>query len=269
MICENCKRKHDGLYGSGRFCSIKCAKGFSTKEKRIEINKSVSIKIKEKIKLGVKVGCVRKNLSYNIPRKCVICGSEYSSRNAKKTCSEVCCIKLRVLTYQNNKTKIVGGYRKGSGRGKSGWYSGYWCDSSYELAFVIYNIEHNITFKRNEDGFEYYLNGKKHLYYPDFIIDNKYYEIKGYEKNENMVKYSSVPYQLIILYENDLHEIISYVKSKYGENFISLYEGNPHNRMTNNCKVCGNKCKEKNIYCSRECAGRGNNRSSKWKQDIP
>lgn len=32
--CENCKSEHDGTYGSGRFCSTKCARGFSTKAKR-------------------------------------------------------------------------------------------------------------------------------------------------------------------------------------------------------------------------------------------
>jgi hypothetical protein len=37
--CENCGEDHDGSYGSGRFCSIKCARGFSTKEKRKEIIK--------------------------------------------------------------------------------------------------------------------------------------------------------------------------------------------------------------------------------------
>lgn len=42
FICENCKQDHDGTYGSGRFCSSKCARGFSTKAKRQEINKKVS-----------------------------------------------------------------------------------------------------------------------------------------------------------------------------------------------------------------------------------
>ena len=31
MICEKCEQEHDGTYGSGRFCSSKCARGFSTK----------------------------------------------------------------------------------------------------------------------------------------------------------------------------------------------------------------------------------------------
>jgi hypothetical protein len=43
--CENCELDHDGSYGSGRFCSIKCARGFSTKEKRLEINEKVSKKL--------------------------------------------------------------------------------------------------------------------------------------------------------------------------------------------------------------------------------
>lgn len=42
MICEYCSGPHDGAYGSGRFCSSKCARGFSTASKRTEINAKVS-----------------------------------------------------------------------------------------------------------------------------------------------------------------------------------------------------------------------------------
>jgi len=45
-ICEYCNGLHNGTYGSGRFCSKKCARGFSTKSKRLEINKLVSGKLK-------------------------------------------------------------------------------------------------------------------------------------------------------------------------------------------------------------------------------
>lgn len=41
-ICETCGIEHDGSYGSGRFCSLKCARGFSTKTNREETNKKVS-----------------------------------------------------------------------------------------------------------------------------------------------------------------------------------------------------------------------------------
>lgn len=45
MKCENCDIDHDGSYGSGRFCSKGCARGFSTKHKREIINAKVSDKM--------------------------------------------------------------------------------------------------------------------------------------------------------------------------------------------------------------------------------
>lgn len=58
MICENCQNDHAGKYGSGRFCSSKCARGYSTKSKRSEINNKVSKKLKghESWNKG-KIGC--------------------------------------------------------------------------------------------------------------------------------------------------------------------------------------------------------------------
>ena len=44
-ICEYCTKLHSGVYGSGRFCNQDCARGFSTKEKRQEINSKVSQKL--------------------------------------------------------------------------------------------------------------------------------------------------------------------------------------------------------------------------------
>lgn len=43
--CENCQAEHTGEYKSGRFCSLKCSKSFSTKTKRNEINETVSVKL--------------------------------------------------------------------------------------------------------------------------------------------------------------------------------------------------------------------------------
>jgi hypothetical protein len=48
------------------------------------------------------------------------------------------------------KERNLGGYVKGSGRGKKGWYKGIFCDSSWELAFVIFCLETNKKIKRNE-----------------------------------------------------------------------------------------------------------------------
>lgn len=123
----------------------------------------------------------------------------------------------------------AGGLRKGSGRGKKGWYKGYWCDSSWELAWVIYQLDHKIKFERNWNGFEYRYNNKKHLYYPDFVIENDYYEIKGrkcYEDldNKNKEKINQFNGNLFVLYYKDVKPYLEYVISKYGNDFIKLYE---------------------------------------------
>jgi len=120
-----------------------------------------------------------------------------------------------------------GGYKPGSGRGKQGWYKGYWCDSSWELAYVIYNLEHNIKFKRNNEGFEYEFENKKFKYYPDFILeDGTYVEIKGYLDKKNMAKINSFQNKLIIIDKNSIKEYLNYVIEKYGKNFIELYNIN-------------------------------------------
>lgn len=46
MTCEGCGSSIDGSYGSGRFCNARCARGFSTRAKRGEINERISEKLK-------------------------------------------------------------------------------------------------------------------------------------------------------------------------------------------------------------------------------
>ena len=120
----------------------------------------------------------------------------------------------------------IGGYRKGSGRGKKGWYKGYFCDSSWELAFVIYNLDHNIEIKRNVDRFEYLYNNETHNYLPDFLIDDIYYEIKGYKSDQWMAKYNQFPANktLVVIGKDEIKPYLTYVIETYGDDFIKLYE---------------------------------------------
>lgn len=75
----------------------------------------------------------------------------------------------------------LGGYEPGSGRGKKGWYRGYWCDSTYELAFVVWAVDHEIPFERNVEFFPYEYDGRLMRWMPDFLpADGTYVEIKGY-----------------------------------------------------------------------------------------
>ena len=136
------------------------------------------------------------------------------------------------ITSEKTKEKLsiilkgrTGGIRIGGGRGKKGWYKNYWCDSSWELAWVIYNLEHNIKFERNNRGFEYIFDNEKHKFFPDFKLDNgEYIEIKGYITNQVKEKIKQFPYKIKILEKNEIKVFIDYVTSKYGNDFIKLYE---------------------------------------------
>jgi hypothetical protein len=41
LKCEKCGDEHRGEYASGRFCGAKCARSFSTRANRKEINERV------------------------------------------------------------------------------------------------------------------------------------------------------------------------------------------------------------------------------------
>lgn len=219
--CENCGKEHDGTYGSGRFCSTKCSRGFSTKVKRKEINEKVSESIKNRLTKGEYVGFA-KPTKMKIELICKGCNSTfYSKKHNQSYCSTACVHEYHMPIIGRN----GGGPRDGAGRGKSGKYKNIWCDSSYELAWVIYNLEHSIKFERNREGYSYEFNGKKHTYYPDFIADGKLIEIKGFLRENDVHKFQSIKdKELIILFKKDLTTELNYVINKYGKDYIRLYD---------------------------------------------
>lgn len=121
----------------------------------------------------------------------------------------------------------TGGYRKGAGRGKKGWYKGIFCDSSWELAWVIYYLDHNIKFERNFQKFEYEYNNEKHFYIPDFKMDGKYVEIKGFKNGQFYAKMKFFPHTIEIFDIVKMSPILDYVISNYGQDYIKLYGSNP------------------------------------------
>ena len=53
MKCEKCNKEHDGSYGSGRFCSSKCARSYSTsKDNKEETKDSECVKCNKPIKIN-------------------------------------------------------------------------------------------------------------------------------------------------------------------------------------------------------------------------
>lgn len=258
--CENpdCNNEHDGSYGSGRFCCEKCRRHATSLLSAKTAIKNGNKKRPENFK--------SKHLPYGT-WKCQICGFIANTRkelelhkkqlNHKnhKTLSEQHKDKIRKsikaaikegrctgkassiekeelrrqkISNTMKKNPNAGGKRHGSGRGFQGWYKGIWCDSSWELAWVIYNLDHNIHFTRYDGYFEYEFNGTKHKYYPDFQLeDGTIVEIKGVEKSDQWkAKVFQFPLnkKLQIIGKYEISKYLDYVINLYGKDFIKLYE---------------------------------------------
>lgn len=197
MNCENCNGEHDGNYGSGRFCSSKCARGFSTKAKRNEINRKVSIKLKKE------AYC----------KKCSSCHkSFYTKRKKQKYCSHRCSGAQGGKNIVNKEN--LGGYRKNGGKSKQYEYfnkKGHLMKlNQHEIKVAKALDSLNINWVRNHKGFTYIdLVGKKRKFHPDFYTEdfNLYIEYKGWvnkelnHKMDDAVKRNDL--KLLIIYSND------------------------------------------------------------------
>ena len=154
-----------------------------------------------------------------------------------------------------------GGYREGSGRSKSGYFNNFYCSSTYELAYYIWNIEHDVDIERCKESFNYTHKGNIHRYYPDFVVDGVIIETKGYHTDIVDIKTKAVESQgrkIKVLYEKDLTHMIDYVKDKYRVTCLEeLYQ--EYEPRVAKCKICGQefptKRRSTGKICSRKCSG--------------
>jgi len=164
MNCEYCEKLHGGTYGSGRFCSKMCSRGFSTKSKRKEIN--------EKIKRNFAIKFPNRFISAH----CKNCNKQFETK--KKTqnfCSRKCSsTHTNADPHVKEKLRIarISEIEKGNiGYGIKAEYDGIRCDSALEYAFLKwYKTSHP---EAKIERFKGYLEGEDIKYQPDFIIDNK------------------------------------------------------------------------------------------------
>lgn len=111
-------------------------------------------------------------------------------------------------------------------RGAMGYYKGIHCDSSWELAYVLYCLDNNIKISRCRKRFTYEYEGKMHLYTPDFIVnDSEIIEIKGYKDKhwEEKIK-CCIENNITIIDKEDIKPYLKYAKNTYGKDFIKLYK---------------------------------------------
>lgn len=276
MICENCKIEFNIPFGSNRFCSRSCAnKRIRTEQIKQKISLSVLNRMKTKGMWGFQK--ILKPLKNK--KNCPICNSTFyvsPSQNRKIFCSQQCYLNDKGHKFYKPGS---GGYRKGSGTGKHGYYKGIWCDSTYELAYLIYCLDHNINIKRNNEIFNYIYENKQLKYHPDFIVENNLVEIKGYysqmvDAKINAVLNKNIPIK--VLYKKDLKDIFQYIITKYNvrqNEIYTLYDN--HKPLYEYICTCCNKLfsterrrKTVDKFCSQYCAGvyrkKQNARITQW-----
>lgn len=263
MVCEKCGKEFFEDWRKDlktirknpipRFCSRSCANS-KTRTKEIKEKISKSIKLSEKAKIAR--NNIKRKPAIRISKICPVCGRTFeTSKSENKTFCSLSCWR-----------KYSGGLRNGSGRSKSGYYKGIYCSSTYELCWVIYNLDHNIFFKRSNLKIPYFYEGKEHIYYPDFEIeDGTIVEIKGYHTDLVDAKTDAVikqGYKIIVLYKANLQNVFDYVKNKYNtSDFAKLYDSSKQ-KFIYTCDFCGKefirtkKIKSSTKFCSRKCCGK-------------
>jgi hypothetical protein len=120
------------------------------------------------------------------------------------------------------KNKNMGGIRSGSGKGIKGWYREFYCRSTWELAWLVFQIEHNIKVSKCNESFKYVFENKEHKYFPDFMIGDIYFEIKGFRRKNVSEKINQFPKNkklILIEGKKEIKPYLTYCKEKYGKEF--------------------------------------------------
>ena len=227
--CECCGKVMTEKYGSGRFCCKACANTRKhSEETKNKIRESLELKYENSEDLIIKyqyLGAQLKERSiqkYNKnPKLCKFCGEAISYEKRRgKFCCDSC--KSKQYAFDINLRRQLNGPFHVTSRYKWGTYRGIRCDSSWELAFLVYLEEQTtITVTRNTEWFPYIYKNLEHLYSPDFIVNDTYLEIKNYhtEQVQTKIDYFPSDKKLILLYKKDIQCCINYCKVKYGRKF--------------------------------------------------
>lgn len=251
MNCNRCGNIHDGLFGSGKYCSRACANSRGPRSDDFKRNVSNKLKGRESL-------CKGKEISKREKRSCPTCNNVFKTteKSDKKYCSGKC-------------NPAWGGYREGSGKSKSGYFKGIYCGSTYELVWVIYHIDHNIKFNR----FDGVLEGNNIKYIPDFLIGNTIYEMKGYESEESVNRKTELAeskgYKVKVLRKEHLEKEFKWVKDNYKYKRLEQLYDNYKPRFVYDCVNCGSsieKFKEIKtifVFCCRKCSGEYIGKSNK------
>lgn len=236
--CLNCakeftKRKRRGARGkSFKLLCSKCGAENSLMEKYGVKNAFQSEKMKIKIKetnlsrLGVdnpaKSEIVQVKIRETLFKKLGVTHQMKDSAIREKT-SKTCIARYGKICFPQAKYE----------------YNNETFDSSWELAFYIYYKDYGLNIARNKTKFFIYsYNGKDYKYFPDFLIQNRIFEIKGqhfFNESGQMInpfnssdnarvaeKQKCIEQNNVILLK-DCSKYLNYINEKYGKNFLKSF----------------------------------------------
>jgi predicted nucleic acid-binding Zn ribbon protein len=239
-----------------KYCSSKCFRSAQPSHARSEETRA---KISSALK-GRKVGgrVTFRDTPILSEKFCPECGKEFQPRTKKsKYCSQECSRKGVAKANKGRKQYWKsGGYREGSGRSKSGWYKGYFCGSTYELIFLVYNLEHGIPIKRCYCSLDYIFQGKQRKYHPDFEVNGLMHEVKGFWTDQSKSKSEQHP-EVIVVGKSDIKSMKSntFLRDKTYTELVALLEGAKKDMAI--CPHCGKvfiKPSKNSVHCSKTCA---------------
>lgn len=169
MKCENCENQHNGQYGSGRFCSSKCSRSFSSNVNREKTNKKVSNTLKAKMPITI------------ITLICEYCNNKFKrtlKHKHQKYCSSECqnkCPKIKEKLSISRICKLKQGIT--NDRGIKGLFlfneKQIRCDSKLEYVCLDWFIKNKKVkdINRCTKSIIYYdQENIKRRYLPDFLI---------------------------------------------------------------------------------------------------
>lgn len=115
-------------------------------------------------------------------------------------------------------------FNKRRGNSKKGYFNNIFCDSTWELAFVVFHIENNLNIKRCSLRLKYFFDNNEHIYIPDFETDEGIIEIKGRKNKKALEKEKQFP-NIKVIDKDGIKPYLDYVINKYGNEFWKiLYE---------------------------------------------
>lgn len=221
--CKECNKNIDYQKRKTNFCNRSCAAIYNNAKKVYTEEQKNKQKLNGLLigKKNLIDGSTQKGLRKFFDLNCFICKKAFKvtfEQKLNKTCSLEC---KKLLHSQVN-------HRENNTYGKSGYYQGIYCASSWELAFLIYNKDLGKEIKRCDLTFNYVMKDIQHTYFPDFIMDNIIYEVKGRELEDVEFKTKAViekGYKIEVIRKKEITPIIKAIKEKYNvKDITTLYD---------------------------------------------